>query len=213
MKNFLALLIISLFSFPILSQELDLVDEIAPFSEGLAAVRLGEKWGFIDQAGKLVIDFRSDLVWNKEADPANSDVTGIRYPQFQNGLCMIQEILEEEGIAVYGFINSKGETVISPEYLNVTEFRDEFALGILLTKTFRGQNRFQLNIYDYKFSEVILDTSGEIHLLVTQRNNILMDKRRYEIPELTAKYISRNVMAVRTDQNTWELRKINLLDN
>lgn len=213
MKNFLALLIISLFSFPILSQELDLVDEIAPFSEGLAAVRLGEKWGFIDQAGKLVIDFRSDLVWNKEADPANSDVTGIRYPQFQNGLCMIQEILEEEGIAVYGFINSKGETVISPEYLNVTEFRDDFALGILLTKTFRGQNRFQLNIYDYKFSEVILDTSGEIHLLVTQRNNILMDKRRYEIPELTAKYISRNVMAVRTDQNTWELRKINLLDN
>lgn len=213
MKNFLALLIISLFSFPILSQELDLVDEIAPFSEGLAAVRLGEKWGFIDQAGKLVIDFRSDLVWNKEADPANSDVTAIRYPQFQNGLCMIQEILEEEGIAVYGFINSKGETVISPEYLNVTEFRDEFALGILLTKTFRGQNRFQLNIYDYKFSEVILDTSGEIHLLVTQRNNILMDKRRYEIPELTAKYISRNVMAVRTDQNTWELRKINLLDN
>lgn len=213
MKKFIPLMIISLFPLAVFSQELDVVDEIAPFSEGLAAVRLGEKWGFMDQDGKLVIDFRSDLVWNTEADPAESDVTGIRYPQFQNGLCVIQEILEEEGIAVYGFINTQGETVIRPEYLNVTEFRDDFALGILLTKTFRGQNRFQLNIYDYKFSEVILDSSGEIHLLVTQRNNILMDKRRYEIPELTAKYISRNIMAVRTGQNTWELRKIKLLDN
>ena len=83
-------------------------------------------------------------------------------------------------------------------------------MGILLTKTFRGQNRFQLNIYDYKFSEVILDSSGEIMLLITQRKNILMDKRRYELPKLTGKYLSKSLMAVKTENNTWELRKINL---
>ena len=123
---------------------------------------------------------------------------------------MIKDILEEEGIAVYGFIDATGETVITPEYLNVTEFNENYAMGILLTKTFRGQNRFQLNIYDYKFSEVILDTAGDIMLLITQRQNILMDKRRYELPDLTAKYLSKSLMAVKTDKNTWELRKINL---
>ena len=194
----------------VFAQTVETVDEIAPFSEGLAAVRLGDKWGFINSEGQLVIDFRDDLVWNKSAITDVSDVSSIPYPRFKNGRCMIQEILEEEGIAVYGFINNKGETIISPEYLNLTEFDENYAMGILLTKTFRGKNRFQLNIYDYKFSEVILDTSGDIMLLVTQRQNILMDKRRYERPELTAKYLSKNVMAVRTDNNTWEIRKINL---
>jgi hypothetical protein len=203
----IALLISSSFG---ISQELKSVEEIAPFHEGLAAVRIGDKWGFIDTDGELVIDFRNDLVWNKEGSSEVLDITAIPYPRFKDDRCMIRETLEEEGIDVYGFINSKGETVITPEYLNVTEFDQGYALGILLTKTFRGQNRFQLNIYDFKFSEVILDTSGEIMLLITQRQNILMDKRRYELPDLNAKYLSKTLMAVKTDQNTWELRKINL---
>lgn len=193
-----------------MGQELDSVDEIAPFHEGLAAVRIGDQWGFINTDGVLVIDFRSDLVWNKEVRTEADDITGIAYPRFKDDRCMIKARLDEEGIDVYGFINSKGETVITPEYLNVTEFDDGYALGILLTKTFRGQNRFQLNIYDYKFSEVILDLSGDIMLLITQRQNILMDKRRYELPRLNAKYLSKTLMAVKTDKNTWELRKINL---
>ena len=210
MKSFLFVLILLMSPSLLFAQELDAIDEIAPFSEGLAAVRTGEKWGFINTEGTLVIDFREDLVWNEDADLTANDVTSIAYPKFKNGRCMIQDILEEEGIAVYGFINTKGETVITPEYLNVTEFNENFAMGILLTKTFRGQNRFQLNIYDYKFSEVILDTEGDIMLLITQRQNILMDKRRYELPKLTGKYLSKTLMAVRTDKNTWELRKINL---
>lgn len=195
------------FGYPQFTEE---IDEIAPFSEGLAAVRMGVKWGFINTDGQLVIDFRDDLVWNKVADDDAGDVASIPHPRFKNGRCMIQEVLEEEGIALYGFIDTKGETVISPEYLNVTEFEDNYAMGILMTKTFRGKNRFQLNIYDYKFSEVILDTAGDIMLLVNKRQNILMDKRRYERPKLMVRYLSKTVMAVRTEKNTWELRKINL---
>ena len=209
MKNILFVFFLIL-SPLLIAQELDALDEIAPFSEGLAAVRIGDKWGFIDKDGKLVIDFRDDLVWNEEEDTNANDISGVAFPMFKNGRCMIKSMLEEEGIAVYGFIDTKGEVVITPEYLNVTEFNENYAVGILLTKTFRGQNRFQLNIYDYKFSEVILDTSGDIMLLITQRKNILMDKRRYELPGLTAKYLSKNLMAVKTEKNTWELRKINL---
>lgn len=35
-------------------------DEVRPYSEGLAAVRQGEFWGFINHAGQLVIEFRFD---------------------------------------------------------------------------------------------------------------------------------------------------------
>lgn len=35
-------------------------DEVKPFSEGLAAVRIDNKWGFLSLGGKLVIPFRFD---------------------------------------------------------------------------------------------------------------------------------------------------------
>ncbi len=209
MKKISFLLIVLFVPFIATSQALQEIDEIAPFSEGLAAVRKGDSWGFINTEGDLVIDFRDDLVWNGETVGTESGVQSVEYPRFKKGRCMIKEMLEEEQIEVYGFIDTKGDVVITPEYLNLTEFDDEYALGILLTKTFRGKNRFQLNIYEYKFSEVFLNTEGEIMLLVTQRDNILMDKRRYEIPELRAKYLSRNLMAVKTDKNSWDLRKTN----
>ncbi len=209
MKKISFLFIVFLIPFITTSQALQKIDEIAPFSEGLAGVRKGDSWGFINTEGDLVIDFRNDLVWNGETVRTKSGVQSIEYPRFKNGRCMIKEMLEEEQIEVYGFIDTKGDVLITPEYLNLTEFDDEYALGILLTKTFRGKNRFQLNIYEYKFSEVFLNTEGEIMLLVTQRDNILMDKRRYEIPELRAKYLSSNLMAVKTDKNSWDLRKTN----
>ena len=209
MKNYFVLFFI-FSAMTLSSQMLKSVDAIAPFSEGLAAVRVGEEWGFINNEGRLVIDFRDDLVWNENPTTATSDAGSIAYPKFKNGRCMIKEVLQEEGITVYGFINMQGETVISPEYLNVTEFDQGYAIGILLTKTFRGKNNFQLNIYQYRFSEVVLDTSGDIMHLVTQRKNILMDKRRYDIPEIRAKYLSKEVLAVKTKDNTWELITINL---
>lgn len=200
-----------LFSLPFsgMSQELDEIDEVAPFNEGLAAVRKGNQWGFINEKGDLVIDFRDDLVWNKFADTGREDVDGIRYPVFRDGRCLIREMLEEEEIYVYGFIDQSGKTVIKPEYLNVTEFNQGYAVGILLTKTFRGKNNFQLNIYDYKFSEVILDQKGDIMLLLTQRDNILMSRRRYELPDLHAKFLSPSLAAVKKGDN-WELKKLDL---
>ncbi len=190
-------------------QDLKDIDQVAPFSEGLAAVRVGNQWGFINENGDLVIDFRDDLVWNKFADTDKEDIEGIRYPVFKDGLCMIREMLKEEEIYVYGFIDKTGATKIKPEYLNVTEFDQGYAIGILMTKTFRGKNNFQLNIYDYKFSEVILDQKGDIMRLLAQRDNILMSKRRYELPDLRAKLLSRTLVAIMKGDN-WELMKLDL---
>jgi hypothetical protein len=86
MKNIIALLLLFLI-IPITASsqtETTVYDEIAPFSEGLAAVRVGNQWGFINEDAKLVIDFRDDLVWNKEADTSIPGVLGIRYQIFNN---------------------------------------------------------------------------------------------------------------------------------
>lgn len=89
------------------SQSVENLDEIAPFSEGLAAVRKGNQWGFINTEGDLVIDFRSDLHWNSNADTSKSDVSGVRYPTFHEGRCLITKMVEDK-VSVYGFIDTQG---------------------------------------------------------------------------------------------------------
>jgi len=210
MKKLFPLCALILLPFIFFAQELAGIDEIAPFSEGLAAIRKGNEWGFINKEGQLVIEFRDDLVWNNSANTSINDVSGIRFPQFKNGRCMIKNIMEEEGIPTYGFINTEGKVIIEAEYLNLTEFNEGYAVGILVSKDFRGKNNFQLNIYDYKFSEVLLDTAGDIMLLINKRDGISMSVRRYELPELRAKFLSVNTLAVKSPINKWEIRKLEL---
>lgn len=210
MKN--ALMIIAILWLPVIiyAQELKDLDEIAPYSEGLAAVRKGDQWGFMDKHGGLVINFRDDLVWNVDTNESASDITGVRYPQFKNGRCLIKELLKDEEIWVYGFIDTSGNTVIKPEFLNITQFDQGYAIGIRMTKTFRGKNNFQLNIYQYSFSEVVLDTAGDIMRLIARRDHILMSKRRYEIPLLRAKLVNPELVLVKNDNDKWEILKLDL---
>lgn len=185
------------------------LDQVTEFHEGLAAVRRGNTWGFIDTSGKLVIDFREDLVWNKNPDPRATGVTGMAYPRFREGRCPFRAFQEEEGdIPFYGFIDTSGKTVIEPQFLNVSEFKDGHAIGIYFKKTFRGKNNFQLNIYDYAFTEVVLNPAGEMTWPLAERLNILMQARRYETPALLSHLLGPTLLAVETTPGTWEIRNI-----
>src|SRR5690606_9088131 len=183
------------------------LDEVGPFSEGLAAVRKDGKWGFIDQAGNLVIDFRDNVVWNQNAEESQGDIKAIRYPKFKNGLCAIQEI-KDGGIPFYGFMDTQGKIVIVPEYLNVTGFKDDRAIGVYCRRTFRGKNDFQLDIYEYAFTEVVLNTQGEIIWPIGKRENISMIKKRYQTPHLTASFISPDLILVKTGKNDFQICNI-----
>ncbi|MDT7830041.1 WG repeat-containing protein [Pricia sp. S334] len=182
------------------------LDEVAPFSEGMAAVRKGEQWGFIDKEGHLVIDFRSDLVWNRQASNAQG-VAGIRYPEFKGGMSIISKRTEED-IPLYGFINTKGETVIEPEFVNVSPFEAGHAVGIYANKTHRGKNEFQLDIYDYGFTEVLLNKEGEMIWPVQQRQGIIMSKRRFKLPELRTRLLSEDLLTVKDNNNKWKIVKM-----
>ncbi|EAR00083.1 WG repeat-containing protein [Maribacter sp. HTCC2170] len=184
-------------------------DEVAPFSEGLAAVRIENQWGFINENAELVLDFRDDLVWNKDADTSVPGVLGIRYPEFKNGRCMIQ-ILKEDSIPYYGFIDQSGEIIIQPEYLNITQFDHENAIGIYVRKAFQGNNEIKLKVIDYIFTEVVVNISGEIIWPIAEREHILTAKRRYETPELKAKLIAKDLLVYRTKDDKWETKKLNI---
>lgn len=93
-----------------------------PFSEGLAAVSIEGKIGFINRAGILVIP----AVWEK-AEP------------FHNGLSLVK------GERGYGFINKKGEVVIAPIWCGFErpsgtqgEPEDYFYNGITWVQDWRG---------------------------------------------------------------------------
>ncbi len=183
---------------------LDGLDEVAPFSEGLAAVRKGNQWGFIDKAGQLVIYFREDVVWNQNPDTTKQGVESIGHPQFREGLCMVKE-LTNEGIPLYGFIDIHGKQVIKPEFVNITHFENNHAVGIYARKTSRGKNEFQLDIYDYSFTEVLVNKEGEMVWPVQERTHIIMSKKRFKLPELRTKILSDNLLAVKDKNDKWQI--------
>ncbi len=191
------------------SQTIKNIDEIAPFSEGLAAVRQGNQWGFINEEGTMVINFRNDIYWNQDADTSKDDISGVRFPMFNEGRCLITKNVEE-GVPVFGFIDTKGNVVLEPQLLNVYPFKDGYTTAVLFEKTMKGKNEFNLNIYDFKFHDVMLDTSGEILEFFNRRYNIQMTKKRYQRPTIGVKRLSKGLVAVHAKNQGWEIRKLTL---
>jgi len=208
-QNILFLIAVLIFPIVLCAQEIKNIDQITPFNEGLAAVRQGDKWGFINEEGKLVIDFRNDLHWNKNADTSKLDITGVRYPIFNEGRCLITKKVED-GVPLYGFIDTSGNTVIEPQFLNVYPFKEGYTTGVLFDRTYRGENEFKLKIYEFKFFDVLFDTSGKIEEYFERRQNIEMTKRRYQIPFIGAKRLTDGIAAVYIKDQGWEIRKLTL---
>ena len=73
------------------------------FNEGYASVMEDEDWGVIDKTGNMVIE-------PKFAGPV----------MFHNGLARFK--LDRSLFSTYGFVNTKGDTVISPTYEKAGEF-------------------------------------------------------------------------------------------
>jgi len=75
---------------------------VSNFTEGLAAVCKGEKWGYIDLNNQMVIDFQFDYARS-----------------FNHGRAIVQQGDR------YGVINKKGEFVISPQYYDLQSYEVE----------------------------------------------------------------------------------------
>lgn len=71
------------------------------FSDGVAAVKVQDKWGFIDKKGKIVIE----PMWD-----------GATF--FKDGFAMVMRRSKSETLG-FGVINRQGKPVIEPTYRQV----------------------------------------------------------------------------------------------
>lgn len=180
------------------AQVLKEIDEIAPFQEGLAGVKKGDSWGFINGNGTLIIDYRKDVV-------ATPNVA----PLFSDGLCLIQEVRDD--IVFYGYINTKGDKVIPTDYLAATPFENGYARIIKYYKTDTGYtNALGKNIVDYSYNELVIDTKNEIIQHLRGPNNLLFDSKKLKQNPLTilSKFINDSLVAVREKDNTYTIYKL-----
>jgi hypothetical protein len=183
---------------PASAQQLENIDKIGDFNDGLIAVSKDNSWGFIDLHGTLVIDFRKDVVAAPE-----------QYPLFSNGLCLIKEM--RENVHYYGYINTKGETVIPTVYIVATAFKNGYARVIKHYKTdTNGTNVLGKDIVSYSYNELIITTENKMALHIRGPYNLLFYKLKLQqdIPTIHSKFISPHLIAVTEDNNRFSILKV-----
>ncbi len=146
-------------------------DDVKPFSEGLAAVKINGRWGFVDTAGSLVVKPAYDDVQPfsqqralvvKDGKYGYIDPSGqvVIEPQFfeeaypfSNGLALIKMN------GRYGYIDQTGDFFIEPQFYDADSFKEGAALVgvVLLEEQIDSMNDQQKGkcktVYSRKFYE------------------------------------------------------------
>lgn len=150
------------------SQSIENLDAVSQFHNGLAAIKKGDQWGFMNAKGELVIDFRSDVVLSKTDQ-------GL-YPVFSEDRCLIMEV--KNGISYFGYIDKSGKTVIKPQFLNAQNFQNGKALALKLMKQEVTKNTaLGKNVVYYNYFEVVIDSLGDVlHYLNPSGVPVTLDK-------------------------------------
>ncbi|MDJ0646553.1 MAG: WG repeat-containing protein [Flavobacteriaceae bacterium] len=200
-KSVLILLAFSFLSATTLAQNLKDLDYVAPFHEEMAAVKKDGQWSFITSDGDLAFSFRNDLVATSFGTTA--------YPVFNDGRCLVKLI--KQGIAYFGYIDKQGKTVIEPQFLNASNFKDGKAIVLKLDKEKIGDdgNVLGQNLVDYSYVNVIINDKGDyVKYLSDWKKVTLSDKVIKKPPMITTKILSDDLFAVLEDKK-WTIKKFN----
>jgi hypothetical protein len=125
---------------------LPLFDEAEAFSNGVAWVKIGKKWGVIDKTGKMLIP-PEYYFHNAFADGLALVTIGGKFRYIdKTGNIIIQQDYEQassftEGLAAvaisgkFGFIDTKGKMVINPQFERASPFSQGLAAVNIQGKT------------------------------------------------------------------------------
>lgn len=193
-----------------MAQELKDLEYVSPFHDEMAAVKKGGMWAFINMDGKVVIDYRDDLVLANESLMACSTTdASMDYPFFQNGRALIRKM--KEGVAYYGYINSKGETVIEADFINATHFHNNRAIVLKVFKESIGRNEILgKNVVSYSYNEEVINPEGDTVTYLRGPINLVYDKRKLKTPpEIQSRFLGPNLISIKSENDTWKVQTIN----
>lgn len=120
---------------------LDRFDEVRPFSDSLALVRLSGRWGYIDHAGEWVVENKYRAAWPFEQAIARvQNDEGLFGFIKKDGTMLIDFQWQEasdfhEGLAVvrkeqlYGCIDTSGQLLIAADYERISRFKNGLAIA------------------------------------------------------------------------------------
>ncbi len=108
------------------------------FSEGLAKVQVGEKWGYVDRSGRMIIKpqfqevsyFAENLASIKLDDKwGYIDRTGkiVIAPKFQEAKEFSEGFASVKFDGKWGYIDNKGDFTVQPQYETAESFREGLA--------------------------------------------------------------------------------------
>lgn len=186
-------------SVPASAQLIKNLDEVSNFNEGLASVRKGDQWAFIDQEGNMVIDFRDDLV-------VKTDQNGkVSPPQFNDERALIFRMIDD--IKFYGYIDRKGSIVIDAKYVNATNFKNGKAIVMQFNKEVVGQNKLLgKDVVSYEVEEYVIDKNDKALTPALHARNCVPDKvKSGKAPMLTTQFFGDHLVAVKTSEQKWEI--------
>ena len=105
-------------------------------SDGLALTNIGDKWGFVDRTGKVVMQFDEAGKFSEGLAPAKLngkfgyiDSTGkfVINPVFDNALPFAEGLAGVRSKDLWGFIDKRGKFIIPPKHLEVQNFSEDRA--------------------------------------------------------------------------------------
>lgn len=211
MKNIITLLVCCLILSTVsMAQELKNIEYFSPFHEGLAAVKKGEQWAFIDINGRVIIDYRDNIVvatGDQMTCCSMDKSTG--YPFFENDRSIIKEV--KDGIFLYGYMNSKGETVIKPNFINATHFHKNRAIVLKVSKEILGRNEILgKNVVSYSYNEIVINRDGETIAYLLGPINLPYAKEKLKVPpKIQSRFLGPNLVSIKSENNTWKIKNIN----
>uniref|UniRef100_B8HNA7 KWG Leptospira repeat protein n=1 Tax=Cyanothece sp. (strain PCC 7425 / ATCC 29141) TaxID=395961 RepID=B8HNA7_CYAP4 len=114
-------------------------EEAQSFSEGLAAVKKGGQWGFIDRSGAMVIPPQFDQVEPFQAGVAKVtldhktefiDTTGVTVdnpPPPQSSATATGDLVPTQTWGKHGFVDRSGKVIIQPQFEDARPFTEDLA--------------------------------------------------------------------------------------
>ena len=190
-------------AWPAFGQVISDLDWVSPIHEGLAAVKQGNNWGFIDKEGVVKIEPREDLVSSKMSTEGVAEGE-MEYPLFVEERCLIEQTIE--GIRYFGFIDPSGKTVIEPGYVNATNFRNGFAIVTQYSKQVLGKNELLgKEVVNYQLEELVIDKKGDAVSLLMNSRTYVPNKIKGSPPEMNAYFLGERLVAVKGEDGKWSI--------